>query len=108
MADESKPHPYSPIVTVFTVFFSAFMAIGLQKILENLNNQKWLCFLIAFTLFFRFLTGSANHLWFKYVRVNPSPAAKHDIVWHFVWLLLFGFIALEMCYADSAGAFLVW
>lgn len=96
------------MVTVATVFFSTFMAIGLQKILEHLDEQKWLCFLVAFTLFLRFLLGSANQLWDDYVRVSPSREARNCIPLDFVWLIAFGLVGLLMCYANSAEHFLIW
>jgi hypothetical protein len=100
---------YSQTVNVITIFFSTFMAIGLQKILEqHLDGQSWLCFVVAFTLFLRFLSGSANHLWFEHVIAIPNETTRRGLLWHSGWLTMFAFLGLQICYAPSIKQFLMW
>jgi hypothetical protein len=109
MPNHKDENFYSQTVNVITIFFSTFMAIGLQKILDQpLDGQSRLCFIVALSLFLRFLAGSANHLWFEHVKVTPTKETGKDLLWHFVWLMLFAFFGLQMCYSDSVNKFLLW
>jgi hypothetical protein len=99
---------YTQFVAVFTIFLSTFMALGLQKILDHLPQQRWPCFFIALTLFLRFLAGSANQMWRENVLVVPIRDRRFNIMWDFCWLAVFASIALGICYSANVEAFLVW
>lgn len=115
--DPEFPKRYEQTVRVSTVFFSAAMGFGLKKILDGefqtsgspaAPNDHWACFLIALLLFLRFLYGSANHLWSEYIRRPPTGAQKYLMIPDFGFLILFGFLGLEICYAKRIDDFFAW
>ena len=101
--------PYDATIRVTTAFFAALAGIGLKHLLDAhegdaLAPYRVPCFLIAVTLFLRFLTGSANHLWLEHIRHDKrSPAI---FLADFLFLVFFGIVAAFICYAPDLNAFL--
>jgi hypothetical protein len=104
---------YEPSINVFTVFFSALVGLGLQNLLtqqepDSFGPDRWPCFILAVLIFLRFLTGSANHLWFEYVWKPPADGGRRLLFRDLFSLTAFGVLALRICYTKSVTEFLFW
>ncbi len=102
---------YEATIRVVTAFFAALIGFGLKQLLDVRYKPDmelsafWLpCFITAVSLFLRFITGSANHLWLEYVRYDP--ALKWSFAVDILFLAIFGVIAPLICYSDSLAQFL--
>jgi len=106
------PHAqYDPTTRVCTVFFSALIGFGLNRLLQQqppvpIAADRWPCFVLALLLFLRFLFGSANHLWFELVRPKAPAPNPTLILWDMVCLIAFGLLAIRICDSTSTTAFL--
>lgn len=108
--EQGDPAPYYPrykeSIRVFTVFFAAVLGFGLKHLLDlhtklakqpveifshNWVPYKWLFFLVATFIFLRFLTASANLLWFEYQREERDYGWRDNflVIASFSWLTIF-------------------
>lgn len=107
-------NPFGQTISIATTFFSLMVGVGLSRILEpekfheTFPEDRWYCFVAALLLFLRFLFGSANHLWKEFGARDFDTGARNSIIWHLFCLILFGFIAIRICYTYDALDFLVW
>ena len=93
-------------IRVITTFFAAVIGFGLVRILNVNAEYRWWLFIVAVFPFVRFLTGAANHLWLEHVKAkNPTPRWK--VIRDLVSLMVFGFLAVVICYANSLQDFIV-
>jgi hypothetical protein len=106
---------YEQIIRVTTAFFSALIGFGLKHLLDirpedagDFARDQWPCFILAVLLFLRFLLGSANHLWFEYVRKPPQRVHPGLLVWDLTFVILFGILASVICYSNTVIQFLFW
>ena len=104
-----------PSIRVVTALFAVLLGFGLKHILDDtttsvFTRHKWPCLAISAMIFLRFLLGSANHLWFEYVKNPPILIPGRGLI-HLVldlWFLLaIGFFGLRMCYSSSGDEFLI-
>lgn len=102
---------YEATIRVVTAFFAALIGFGLKQLLDVRYKPDmelaayWLpCFITAVSLFLRFITGSANHLWLEYVKNDPSLKWSFSI--DILFLVILGIIAPLICYSDSLSQFL--
>jgi len=105
---------YDPIVRVITAFFAALIGFGIKRLLDlddssvpELAPIKIPCFLISVLLFLRYLTGSASHLWLEYVK-HDDPKRPWFFAFDIGFLILFGVLALCICYSDDLLDFFCW
>lgn len=101
---------YEPSVRSFTVFFSVLVSIGIKHILDAtcFGADQWPCFILAILLCLRFLTGSANHMWFEFVNSERSQVSRAHLLRDVSSLTVFGVLALAICYSTSVDSFLGW
>jgi hypothetical protein len=102
---------YEQSVRVITAFYAVLLGFGLKNLLDGklVGEWHWVLLIIASLFFLRFLTGSVNHLWVKYVSpAAPSPICAAWFPFDVGLLMLFGVIGLVICYADTLDTFLWW
>jgi hypothetical protein len=93
-------------VRVLTTFFAALIGFGLKHLLDSpIPGVGWLAFLLAIVVFLRFLTGSANHLWREHVKAGVEACDHWLYALDLGFLVIFGVIALAICYARTAEGF---
>lgn len=104
---------YEPTVRVLTVFFSALLGMGLKHLLgegaqtDAFGEDRWPAFILALLLFLRFLIGTANHMTLEFSEKGLNGSSKWFLVRHASALVLFGVLALNICYSNFLGDFLV-
>ncbi len=105
-------HYTEPGIRVVTVFFAALIGFGLKHLVDvtehgapGIYPHRAMCFVLAVLLFLRFLLGSANHLWHEHSRCE-GLANKPKLGIDLLFLVVFGLIAICICYADSLEHFL--
>jgi uncharacterized membrane protein len=115
---------FEKTIQVAVAFYAALTGFGLKHILDAegssdfLAINKWPIFIVAMLLFFRVLTGAANHLWAEYVRGYPQrvqteqslppvpePAVNRLLIKDVGFLTVFGLFAELMCYATTRWVF---
>src|SRR5262245_31212461 len=102
---------YEQSVRVVTAFYAVLLGFGLKNLvdgnsLKSHGESHWLLLILASLFFLRFLLGSANHLWIKYVSQDPQSISALGFLWDIIMLIVFGVIGLSICYADSVPTFL--
>jgi hypothetical protein len=104
---------YEPVARVVTAFFAALIGFGIKNLLDVPAHPNKLlpfripCFLIAVLLFLRYLTGSASHLWLEYIK-HDDPKRPWFFAFDIGFLILFGMIALMICYTEDLLTFFCW
>lgn len=111
---KSKMHYTEPGIRVITVFFAALVGFGLKHLADTtmcsapeIYPHRATCFVLAVLLFLRFLLGSANHLWYQYVRCLPK-VKTWQLGIDLVALTGYGLIAVRICYTKTLAEFLSW
>ena len=107
-----KPAVAGASVGVVTALFAALTGFGLQHLLARTDVDAFerpLSFLVAILLFLRFLTGSANHLWYEHVResiIDPNKEfGRKEFALDLGFLTVFGCLAAFMCHASIPVCF---
>jgi hypothetical protein len=80
--------------------------IHLYKTWE-IHTYKWLFFLVAIFIFLRFLTASANLLWFEYQRDKRDYDWRDNflVIAGFSWLTIFACFGAYLCYSGTPSQF---
>lgn len=108
---EPSMHYTEPGIRVITVFFAALVGFGLKHLADETakghdgHPDDLTCFVLAVLLFLRFLLGSANHLWYEYIRSRP-PVKTSQLGIDLAALTGYGIIAVYICYAETLTHFL--
>lgn len=100
-----------PGIRVVTVFFAALVGFGLKHLADETARSAgdsypddFSCFVLAVLLFLRFLLGSANHLWHEHC-FPAAKASKRKLGFDLLFLIVYGLIAVYICYAETLAQF---
>lgn len=105
---------YEQAIRVVTAFFSVLLGFGLKRLLDSSSFSPGTlvpCFLMSVFIFLRFLLGSANHMWFEFVRLDLAQDSKYkarrgQVLNDFGFLVVFGLIGMAICYSNNLEEFL--
>jgi len=104
---------FEQAIRVVTAFYAVLLGFGLKNLLDHgVEGAKHSCLVLSTLLFLRFLLGSANHMWYVYVRddLDPGrsefPSRRWPMMFDCCFLILFGFLALDICYSTTVPKFL--
>jgi hypothetical protein len=102
---------YEQCIRVITAFFAVLLGFGLKKLLDTtseLERDRWPCLILCSLFFLRYLLGSANHLWYEFVRPDPAEIPRTAMMGDFGFLIIFGILGLVICYSTNIVDFLFW
>lgn len=112
---------YENAIRTITAFFAVLLGFGLKRLLDSGTSAPsfspahalWPCFFLSVLLFLRFLLGSANHMWFEFVRPDRKEGAtlafdklRVRILNDFAFLVVFGLVGVGICYSETLDQFL--
>lgn len=97
-----------PSVRVALAFFAALVGFGLKNLLDDGDRLpcKHLIFVSAVAMVLRFLWGSGNHFWLEYLSDEVPSVDRKRFATDLAFLVLFGVLAVFMCYASEGDWFL--
>src|SRR5947209_1707933 len=105
---------YENSIRVISAFFSALIGFSLKNLLDLAKADKtaaadwWSALILAVLLFLRFLLGSANHLSLVHVKARPTESTRYHLIFDLFFLVLFGLVALRMCYSENLLDFFIY
>ena len=110
-------NPLEPSIRVVQWFFGALIALALTHLFRDqriyFKSDIWWVLLISAMLFARYLIGSANHMWYEYVKSGATPPVnkshRHFSMFKdFAFLATFGFFALRITDTQTVADLLFW
>ena len=111
---ENQRRAYESGLRAVTALFAAVLGFGLRELLDpkklpvaELPLSQWghlAIFIIAVTLFARFIIGSAIHATFEHIR-KPT-LSPYLLLTDIAFISMYGIIGLAMCYATSLSMML--
>jgi hypothetical protein len=108
---------FEPSIRIVQWFFGALIALSLTHLFRdghnNFHGNIWPVFILTALLFTRYLIGSANHMWYEYIKhttsPNDQPVIRHmKLFKDFAFLAFFGFLAVRTTDTATVESLLRW
>lgn len=103
---------YEQSIRIVHWFFGALVALALTHLYRDRhldpNADIWPAFILCTLFFIRYLVGSANHMWHEYVRPPGCGRAHVRLFKDFLFVVVFGFVAIQITDSRNVKALLGW
>src|SRR5438093_509310 len=103
---------YEQSIRIITAFFLVLVGLAVKYVIEPKKipgpELRWAFFFLSIFLFMRYLLGSANHLWYEYIKDDPTQVDHRSLSKDFAFLILFGVMAVVITFSQTLEEFLGW